>query len=108
MLKIGDEYFHVLSGGTSGNASVIVKPYANGTTATSHASGASIAKYAPEPDIEWCARRMTGWLFGQRDTPYQTKTAFVQLGTIEIGVSMAADIRAKLDSFVRTTFTVIP
>jgi len=108
LLKIGDEYFHVLSGGTSGNASVIVKPYANGTTATSHASGASIAKYAPEPDIEWCARRLTGWLFGQKDSPYTQKTAFVQLGTLEIPSAWAVDIKDKLDSFVRTTFQVIP
>ena len=108
ILKIGDEFFSVLGGGTSGNGSVIVKPYQNGTTATAHASGASIAKWAAEPDIEWSTRRLVGWMFGQKDTPYQNKTAFVQLGTLEIPVGLANDIKSKIDRFVRRTFQVSP
>lgn len=108
LLKIGTQYFHVLGSGSVGNVTALVKPYANGTTATSHASGASIARFAPEPDIEWATRRLTAWLFGQKDTPYQTKTANVQFGTLEIPVNMAGDVRMKLDKYVRRTFQVIP
>ena len=108
LLKIGDEYFQALGGGTSGNASVVVHGYMNGTTAANHGSGASIARFAPEADIEWATRRPTGWLFGQKDVPYSNKTAFVQLGTIEIPQGLATDIKQKIDRFVRTTYQVIP
>ena len=108
LLKIGAQYFHVLGSGSAGNATTLVRPYANGTTATSHASGASIARFAPEPDIEWATRRLTTWLFGAKDTPYQTKTAFIQLGTIEIAQGLAVDVKQKIDRYVRRTFQVIP
>jgi len=108
LLKIGDEYIQVLGGGTSGNASVLVHGFMNGTTAATHASGASIARFAPEPDIEWATRRLTGWLFGQKDVPYSNKTANVQFGTIEIPQGMATDIKQKIDRYVRLTIQVSP
>ena len=108
LLKIGDEYLQVLGGGTSGNASVLVRGFMNGTTAAAHASGASIARFEPEPDIEWATRRLTGWLFGQKDSPYTNKTAFVQIGQIEIPTAMATDVRQKIDRYVRATIQVVP
>jgi len=108
LLKIGDQYLQALGGGTSGNASVLVHGFMNGTTATSHASGASIARFAPEPDIEWATRRLTGWLFGQKDSPYTNKTANVQFGVIEIPQGMATDIKQKIDRYVRLTIQVSP
>src|SRR3990167_3213975 len=99
LIKIGDEYMFVLSGGTSGNGDVIIKPHANGTVGANHGSGASIARYEPEPDIEWATRRLTAWLFGAKDTPYQNKTAFVQLGTLEIPVGLSVDVKQKIDRY---------
>ena len=108
LIKIGDQFLQVIGGGTSGNGQVNVVPYANGTAGASAAAGASIAKFSFEPDVEWAARRLTAWLYGERDTPYTTRTAFVQLGTLEIPQGMAVDIRQKLNRFVRTTFETYP
>ena len=108
LLRIGEQYFNVLASGSQGNQIALVAPYANGTSGTSAGSGASIARFFPEPDIEWATRRMAAWLFAGRDTPYQTKTAFIQLGTLEIPMGMAVDIKQKLDKFKRRTFQTYP
>ena len=108
LLKIGEQYFHVLASGSAGNNIALVKPYANGTSGASAGSGASIARFYYEPDIEWATRRMATWLYGQRDQPYSTKTAFVAIGQIEIPMGMAVDIKQKLDRFKRRTFTTFP
>ena len=108
LLKIKEQYFHVLAPGSAGNNIALVAPYANGTSGASAGSGASIAKFYYEPDIEWATRRLATWLYGGRDTPFQSKTAFVQLGTIEIPVALAVDVKAKLERFKRRTFTTFP
>jgi len=52
--------------------------------------------------------RLTAWLYGQKDTPYQTKTANFSIGTIEIPLGIASDIRDKLDRLVRREFATFP
>lgn len=108
IIKIGNQLFNVIGSGSQGNNIVPVKPYANGTSGTSATSGASIAKFRPEPDIEWCALRLTGWMYGQKDSPYTDKQAFPQLGVVSIPSSMPPDVRDKLDRFERITLTVYP
>lgn len=108
LLKIGEQYFHVLASGSAGNNIALVKPYANGTSGASAGSGASIARFYYEPDIEWATRRLATWLYAGRDTPFQNKTAFVQFGTLEIPVGLAVDVKQKLERFKRRTFTTFP
>lgn len=107
LLKVGDEYLYVMGGTTSEN-NVLVHGYMNGTTAASHPSGTSIARFAPEADIEWSTRRLTAWLFGQKDSPYTNKQAFVQLGTIELPEAVAKDVKDKIDRFMRRNMTFFP
>lgn len=107
ILKIGEQYFSVTGGTTSGN-DVMIRGAMNGTTAASYASGASIARFAPEPDIEWATRRLVVWEYGQKDTPYETKTANVQFGTISVPTSWPSDVRDRIDRFIMRTYQVIP
>lgn len=112
-LMIANHYFAVTAGSASGNGIVIVRPYINGTVPASIvsggsiASGASIAKWAPEPDIEWAAKRLTAWTYGQRDTPYQNITVNRALGTIQIPQSWPPDVLDRMERFKRRTITVL-
>ncbi len=109
LVKIDNEWMQVTGGAASGNGTVVVKPYANGTTAASHASGASITRFHPEPDIEWCALRLASWRFGQRAQPYTEKLGNAALGTYLTPIDMPPDVKDALDRFVRRsieTFSV--
>jgi len=108
-LRIGDEFFAVIgpASPTSGN-DVRIKPYLNGTVGASHASGASIAKFTPESDIEWCTRRLVAWAHGQSDAPFTEKTANAQTGTVIIPSAWPVDVKEKLERFVRFDFEIYP
>ena len=112
-LMIANHYFSVTGGSASGNGTVFVRPYINGTSPASIvsggsiASGASIAKWAPEPDIEWAVKRLTAWTYGQRDTPYQNITVNRSLGTIQIPQSWPPDVLDRMERFKRRTTTVL-
>lgn len=106
LLMIGDEMMNVVAG--SGANQSIVKPFANGTSANNHASGTAIYKFAPEPDINWATIQLTSWLYGQGMSPYENKTAFIQLGTISIPSAWGTSIKDKIDRFRRTTLVIYP
>ena len=108
LLKIDNEYFYALGGATSGNGTPLVMPYANGTTGASHAASTIIYKFQPEGDIEWAAMRLTAWLYGQKDTPYQEKTANFQIGVLSIPTGIATDVKDRIDRFVRREFATFP
>ena len=107
LLMVGGEMFNVVAG--SGPNQSIVIPHSNGTSANNHASGTAIYKYAPEPDINWTTIRLTSWLYGQGMSPYESKTAFIQLGTITMPTNaISSDIKDRLDRFRKTTLVIYP
>ena len=106
LLMIEGEMMQVV-GGTSPTTTLVV-PYANGTSANNHPASTTIFKFAPEPDINWATLRLVSWLYGQGMSPYENKTAFLTLGTIQIPTAWAGDIRDKIDRFVRSTFVIYP
>ena len=114
LLKIGDQFFAVTGGTGSGNGTALVIPYINGTNTASfapggsHASGASIAKYSPEPDIEYSALRLAAWTYGQKDTPYEVKQSAPQFGVITVPYTWPPDVKSRLERFVRFMFETMP
>lgn len=108
LIRIGDQYLHVRGGAASGNGTVLVQPFANGTTAASHAVGASIAKFAPEADIETATLRYTAWLYAQKDTPYQVRQANVTFGTIQLQDDIPLDVKDKINRFVKFGIESMP
>jgi hypothetical protein len=105
-LMIEGEMMFVAGG--NGVSQVNLIPYQNGTSANNHPSGAKIYRFSPEPDIQWATERLAAWLYGQAMTPYEVKTANVMLGTLSIPEGMAADVRQRLDRFVRMSIVVYP
>lgn len=87
---------------------IAVAPFQNGTSAASHASGTPIYKFAPEPDINWATLRLTSWLYGQGMSPYESKTAFIQIGILSVPQAVATDVKDKIDRYRRTTLVIYP
>lgn len=106
LLWVGGEMMYLAAG--SGTNQVVIVPHINGTSANHHASGTTIYKFAYEPDINWTTIRLTSWLYGQAMSPYESKTAFIQLGTISIPQGLAPDIKQRLDRYQRTTLVAYP
>jgi len=114
LLKLGDQLFYVTGGGSSGNATINVVPNVNGTYAASltpggaWASGTSIAKFAPEPDIVWATKRLAAYTYGQKDAPFFQAEATFQLGVLTIPEQMPVDVKERLERFKRRTIQVYP
>ena len=106
LLWVEGEMFLAVGGAGNNNATVI--PHFSGTSSNDHASGVAVYKFTPEPDINFATLRLTSWMYGQRMSPYESKTAFVQLGTVSIPSSWATDIRDKIDRYKRTTLVIYP
>lgn len=107
LLWVEGEMFNVVAG--SGPNQSIVLPFQNGTSANNHASGTAIYKFAPEPDINWTTIRLTSWLYGQGMSPYESKTAFITLGTITLPTnSIGGDVKDRLDRFRKVTLVIYP
>ena len=108
-LRIGDQFFSVTGGNASGNGSVLVRPHINGTSGTSAASGASIAKFIPEFDIQYATLRLAAYRYGQKDTPFQTKQGIFGTGSFTFEPeSWPADVKDRIERFKRFTVNVIP
>ena len=106
LLRVESEYFNV-TGGAGANVAQVI-PYSNGTSGNNHPSGTAIFKYLPDQDIEFATLRLTAWLYGQKDEPYTTKTAFVQLGQLSIPQGIATDVKQRLDRFVKRAMVTFP
>ena len=104
-LKIGDEMFFA-AGGNSNVVNVI--PHINGTSANHHASLVPVYRFEPEPEIQFATLRLAAWLNGQMMSPYENKTVFVQFGALNVPQSLATDVKARIERFVKTTIVTIP
>lgn len=72
----------------------------NGTTAATHASGATVYIYRPPLDVEKACIRLIAWYYRQSDAPFE-KTATPALGTVTIPEGMPADITKRLSRLVK-------
>jgi len=66
LLKIEDEYLHVIAVNPTTNAVSVIRGV-RGTTATSHAQGTTIHVYAPPQDVQALCLRWATWLYQQVD-----------------------------------------
>jgi len=101
LVRLDSEYLQVVNTGGAA-ASVLVIRGANGTTAASHASAATVDKFVVEGTIEFAARRLAGWTAAQRNTPYEVGTSAPgQFGMIDIPQSWPPDVKERLRRFVK-------
>lgn len=108
LLRVDNEFFDATATTNSGTSAATVQPYRNGTTAASHASGTTIYKFEPEPDIEWTTKRLSTWILGQTFAPYQEKTVNYAMGSISIPTTWPPECKDKMDRFMKRTIAVLP
>lgn len=66
LLRIEDEYLHVLAVNTDSNSLTVLRGV-NGTTAAVHEQGAAVEIYQPPLDVEMLCLRWAQWLYKEPD-----------------------------------------
>ena len=99
LLRIGDEYLHVLAVDTSANTLTVARGV-NGTDAVEHAQGTPIEVYAVPDDVRSACLRLASWLYRQPDA------GFVQVGgglsgRLVVPPALPDDVQAILAPYVR-------
>lgn len=74
----------------------------NGTTATSHASGAKIETFEYEPDIELSVLELAAWLSDKSMSPHTNRISIPSMGMIEFPQAWPDTVRDRLDRFKKT------
>lgn len=99
LLRIADEYLHVLAVNTATNT-LTVQRGANGTSAAEHAQGSAIAVYAVPADIRGACLRLASWLYRQPDTGFVQPAGGLR-GTLIVPPALPDDVRQILAPYVR-------
>lgn len=103
LLRVADEYLHVLAVDAETNT-LTVQRGANGTTAAEHAQGAAIAVYAVPADIRGACLRLASWLYRQPDTGFVQPAGGLR-GTLVVPPALPDDVRQILAPYVRLRVT---
>ena len=99
LLRIGDEYLHVLAVDTAANVLTVARGV-NGTQATEHVQGTPIDVYSVLDDVRSACLRLASWLYRQPDA------GFVQVGgglsgRLVVPPALPNDVQAILTPYVR-------
>jgi len=99
IVRIEDEYLHVLAINTSTNTLTVARGV-NGTTAASHAQATTIDVYAPPADIQQVCLRVVSWLYKQKDAGFVQAAGSLR-GQIAIPPALPDDVQQILAPYVR-------
>lgn len=99
LLRIADEYLHVLAVDAATDT-LTVQRGANGTTAAEHAQSSAIAVYAVPADIRGACLRLASWLYRQPDTGFVQPAGGLR-GTLIVPPALPEDVRQMLAPYVR-------
>lgn len=99
LLRLGEEYLHVLAVDEGTNTLTVARA-ANGTTAASHSRGAAIAVYRPPEDVRQACLRVTHWLYRQPDAGFVLRSAGLR-GEVVVPPALPDDVQQILAPYVR-------
>lgn len=99
LLRIEDEYLHVLAINTTTNVLTVTRGV-NGTTAASHDQSTLIEVYQPPADIRQVCLRVAVWLYKQRDAGF-VQAAGALRGQMVVPPALPADVEQVLAPVVR-------
>jgi hypothetical protein len=99
LLRIEDEYLHVLAINTTTNTLTVARGV-NGTTAASHNQAVQIDVYEPPADIRQVCLRVAAWLYKQRDAGFVQAAGGLR-GQIVVPPALPADVEQILAPLVR-------
>lgn len=91
------EIAYILS--VTGSSLINVIRGANGTTAASHAASIGIHTWSVEPDIEYCAKRLTAWQYHQARSPFTGELRALGMGVIEMPSTWPMDVKQRLQHY---------
>jgi hypothetical protein len=99
LLRIEDEYLHVLAINTTTNVLTVARGV-NGTTAASHAQDTTIEVYQPPQDVRQACLRVASWLYKQKDAGFVQAAGSLR-GQITIPPALPDDVQQILAPYVR-------
>lgn len=99
LLRVEDEYLHVLAIDTTTNVLTVARGV-NGTTAASHAQATAIEVYAPPADIRQVCLRVVSWLHKQKDAGFVQAAGSLR-GQIAVPPALPDDVQQILEPYVR-------
>lgn len=99
LLRIEDEYLHVLAVNTIQNR-LTVSRGVNGTTAASHAQSTAIAIYHPPQDVQQVGLRIAAWLYKQQDAGFALATGHLR-GQMIVPPALPDDVQQVLEPYRR-------
>ncbi len=99
LLRIGEEYLHVLAVDTETDTLTVARAV-NGTTAASHPRGAAIAIYRPPEDVRQACLRVVHWLYRQPDAGFILRSAGLR-GEVVVPPALPDDVQQILAPYVR-------
>ncbi|MCD4686116.1 MAG: hypothetical protein K8S97_09290, partial [Anaerolineae bacterium] len=99
LLRIEDEYLHVLALNTTSNTLTVARGV-NGTTAASHAQNTQIDVYAVPADVRGACLRMASWLYKQPDAGFVQAAGGLR-GAFTVPPALPDDVQQILAPYVR-------
>jgi len=101
LLRVGDEYLHVLAVDAATNVLTVARG-ANGTTAASHSQGTPIAVYRVPADVRQVCLRVAAWLYKQKDAGFVQATGGLR-GQIAVPPALPDDVVQILAPYARVS-----
>lgn len=99
LLRIEDEYLHVLAINTTTNTLTVARGV-NGTTAASHAQDTAIDVYAIPADVQSACLRIASWLYKQPDAGFVQAAGGLR-GALMVPPALPEDVQQILAPYVR-------
>ena len=99
LLRVENEYLHVLAINTTTNVLTVARGV-NGTTAASHTQGTAISVYQVSEDIRQICLRVAAWLYKQRDAGF-VQTAGSLRGQVVVPPALPEDVQQVLAPYAR-------
>ena len=99
LLRIEDEYVHVLAINTTTNTLTVTRGV-NGTTAASHTQSTVIDVFHVSADVRQVCVRVAAWLYKQRDAGFVQSAGSLR-GQIVVPPALPADVEQTLAPVVR-------
>jgi hypothetical protein len=100
LLRVDTEYLYL--SGVDGSANELtVTRGANGSTAATHTTSASVYRYKPDAGVVQAVRRLAAWLWHQKDSQSFTQTGYPELGIVEVPPAMPADLQRLVQRYSR-------
>ncbi|MBN1963313.1 MAG: hypothetical protein JW910_01620 [Anaerolineae bacterium] len=99
VIRIEDEYLHVLAVNATTNVLTVARGV-NGTTAAAHAKSTAIDLYQPPEDVRQACLRVASWLYKQKDAGFVQAAGSLR-GQIVVPPALPDDVQQILAPYMR-------